>query len=572
MRRIPALRLDLAVAAVVLLPFATIGFGFRESLMAQAAGICLVVAATLPSLLEASGRRRVLDGPPAVMWGSLALMTATILGAAVGLVAGHAPERILGQAVSMGLLPAAALAGAAAFGPADRDRWIRGLLGGLIVGCWIQLGWGAIAIVWLGAPSRLFLPNSVSVVGPALMGLCFAVIGLGSRDRARRRLAWIAGGSLILVVVGSSLRSLWILAPVAVVALIVVIRGWKSRPVVVALALAAGLVAIAAVAVLGLQHFALRDRPDLVRRTPCALFPDAGACVGGVLRFEPRWSDRRRYDVPIELPPGRAWRVIVHGSGGRRGAAVISLNFRTGPGDRPESLRAALRPGGESTSAIGVGTVDPAWTSASLRLLGWKDSAGTWSIERIEIAALERPLVTRLSSKALAIGERVGGLVRAVRLGRADGDATLGFRWHESRTIAEAVGNAPWSALLFGRGLGATVHLDIDGFDNRGHWVHYDDVNYIHNWYLFLLFKLGLVGTVLVLGTMAWWVFHLVRAFRREADSNTRAFLAAAAAAWIVYAVWSVTSPEILDFRMAPLWGWLSALAIKAPFAKGASE
>ncbi len=102
--------------------------------------------------------------------------------------------------------------------------------------------------------------------------------------------------------------------------------------------------------------------------------------------------------------------------------------------------------------------------------------------------------------------------------------------------------------------------MDIDGFDNRGHWIHYDDVNYIHNWYLFLLFKLGIVGSILVLGALVGWIAWIVRSFGRAADSKDRAFLVAAAAAWIVYAVWSLTSPEILDFRMAPLWGWLLAV------------
>ena len=165
--------------------------------------------------------------------------------------------------------------------------------------------------------------------------------------------------------------------------------------------------------------------------------------------------------------------------------------------------------------------------------------------------------MARLAGKALAINERVRGLARALRTGRPDGDTTLGFRWHESLKIVEALVEGSWIDRLFGHGLGATILLDVDGFDNRGHWVHYDDVNYIHNWYLFLLFKLGILGSILVVGSLVGWIVWTVGGVLRADNPGMRAFPAASAAAWIVYAVWSLTSPEILDFRMAPLWGWL---------------
>ena len=63
---------------------------------------------------------------------------------------------------------------------------------------------------------------------------------------------------------------------------------------------------------------------------------------------------------------------------------------------------------------------------------------------------------------------------------------------------------------------------------------------------------------------------HGVRAAARCGPGPTRSFLAAATSAWIGYSVWSVTSPEILDFSMAPLWGLLVAAAAEAGARAGA--
>ena len=38
-----------------------------------------------------------------------------------------------------------------------------------------------------------------------------------------------------------------------------------------------------------------------------------------------------------------------------------------------------------------------------------------------------------------------------------------------------------------------------------------------------------------------------------------RLFFAGAAASWITYILWSAAAPEILDFRMAAIWGMLAA-------------
>lgn len=54
-------------------------------------------------------------------------------------------------------------------------------------------------------------------------------------------------------------------------------------------------------------------------------------------------------------------------------------------------------------------------------------------------------------------------------------------------------------------------------------------------------------------------VWNLGRALRLEASRSW--IHAAAAAAWIGYLTWALTSPEIIDFRIAPLLGALCAAA-----------
>ena len=145
------------------------------------------------------------------------------------------------------------------------------------------------------------------------------------------------------------------------------------------------------------------------------------------------------------------------------------------------------------------------------------------------------------------------------------GDPTLWFRFKEATAVIDAIGAESWARRLVGAGLGATVALDTVGYNNWGSVVRYGRTNYIHNFYLFLAYKLGLFGTVLVLAALAGFVAAAVRDGSRFAGgSPQRLFLAAVAAGWVAYAFMSVAAPEILDFRLAPLWGLLAAVAARS--------
>ncbi len=557
-----ALRADYAVAGIVLIPFLTVGLEFRTSLIAQAIGILVIVLLLLPALAGDRGRRRVFDAPRSVILGLAVFTLVTLGGAALGLLRSYSPAAIAGQTLSMALLPLAAVAGLAAWPSLPTGLWQSGLLKALSLGCWIQLSWGLVRVLGFGEPTRLFLPNAVSVIGPALLGLNFALVSLRHSNPRLRRLAWLAALSLLLVILASSLRSLWILTPFTVFAILVASRGFRSREALVMAAIILFLVSGAVAAVLGLQAWLAGDRPDLLHREPCTLFPAAGRCVDGSLELELQDSRDFRFDAPVNLPDADAWRIMVRGRGEGSGVVVIALLFLDDQGRVLQRVAVPLTAEEQRDLHFSLGSSPPAWSETRIRLSPWKHPEGRWRIEEIQCAAIESPILLRLATETRAIQERMLDLVTALGTGSLDRDSTLGFRWHESRKIIKAVKASSWDKRLFGHGLGASVRLDMDGFDNRGHWIHYGDVNYIHNWYLFLVYKLGIVGSILILGVLIAWILWTIQVLRGTSDAEARAFLTAAAASWIVYAIWSLTSPEILDFRMAPLWGWLLSASV----------
>jgi hypothetical protein len=139
-------------------------------------------------------------------------------------------------------------------------------------------------------------------------------------------------------------------------------------------------------------------------------------------------------------------------------------------------------------------------------------------------------------------------------------DASIAFRLRETRAIASEIRRSAWPVWVLGRGLGARYAIDTLGYDSHGQVQRFNSPNYIHNFYLFLPFKLGLLGSVEVLAALAIFVWVAAKGAReRPVGTADRRFFAAAAASWITYILWSAAAPEILDFRMAAIWGMLAA-------------
>ncbi len=556
-------RPDVLVASVILFPFATVGLDFRVSLVVQAVGITVIVMFSLVELTKKQGRRSLVNAPQEVIVGTMMMVAAIFLGVVVGLVQGNSAIVVAGQVVSMGLLPAAVVGGLATWGgDCWESRWRRGLLWGVALGSLLQIFWCSFSFFFLERPLNLFLPNSTSVTGPALMALSFSVSSLADEDRGHRRLAWLAGFLVVVVILGSNLRSLWALAPLIIVVGVFFRARSRGRSMWFEL----GVVIVVGIVFVGctwwLNAWTRKEREDVLRKSFCSLFPVEGTCSQGEIEIVLREEAPFLVDASVELPEAEAWRLNVQGHGEGKGNLVVALVFFDGHGRVLQRVAVPIEAGVKRESWIAVGSTPAGWVETRLRLSGWKNPMGEWHLEDIEISVLESSILARLSNAMQRVEKRFSDAVYALRTGRINRDVTLGFRWFESRRVLEEFENSSWNERIFGHGLGATVLLDIDGFDNRGHWIHYDRVNYLHNWYLFLLFKLGIVGTFLVLGSLVVWIFWTVRSARRVSYPTRRAFLTTATGVWIVYLVWSVTSPEILDFRMAPLWGWLVSASV----------
>jgi hypothetical protein len=80
------------------------------------------------------------------------------------------------------------------------------------------------------------------------------------------------------------------------------------------------------------------------------------------------------------------------------------------------------------------------------------------------------------------------------------------------------------------------------------------ETNYLHNFYLFLIFKLGVLGSIAVLMSVALLALHLALLFG-ESTGELRSFAGAILVVWGLYLTWAVVAPEIIDFRIAPLLG-----------------
>ena len=107
-------------------------------------------------------------------------------------------------------------------------------------------------------------------------------------------------------------------------------------------------------------------------------------------------------------------------------------------------------------------------------------------------------------------------------------------RFAETKALIDGIARSP----IVGRGLGATVSYMSP---LRGHVI---TRVYAHNAYLFIWFKLGIVGLASFLVFYARGVRAVLRAMRVAGDERARALLAAGAALLLAFVPLSLTSPQ----------------------------
>lgn len=539
----------LVTAAICIAPYATVTLPYRLALYAQATAILVAVLVLAGVSIAAGGAvRRLRALPPRLGVGIAAWAGTAILASAVALARGNDPTLVAGQALSLGLLPLAAGAALALPTPPSPRLFSLALVVTTAGLCSIHLlHW----LAWLlqGEPVfRLYFANKVAAVGTCLLALLLALAQVRDASGRRRLLAATCAAVLALYVLGSGVRGLWLMAPLAVALSALLASG--GRPAVRPRTwIAALLLAIAGLASLaGIESWLEAPRPNLLPQEG-----DVGLSYAWSVHPE---SGRRVGDVEeapaFEPDPGRAYLFRARFVGGSSGKAYAVLRWRDAEGLRLGALPLATLPAPEGRRLAAVGSPSDGAERTELAVGHRAGARGDWAVSELRVEEIGPAWVAPVAGQLLYLERRVrsiGSFLGALG-GDRPVDRSVSLRLEESKAILGRIRHASPGALLFGHGLGASFVHPGTG----------EPTNYVHDFYLFLLFKTGLVGTVLVLGALWAWLTFCWRAMRRAAPGTPeRSFLAASLAAWCGYLVWSVSSPEILDFRIAPLWGLLLA-------------
>lgn len=386
------------------------------------------------------------------------------------------------------------------------------------------------------------------MVGVSLMALLLALALIGERSWVLRRLA-MAGSVLLLVyIVGAGVRGLWVVLPLAVVLYLVVglgVRSLMDRRVGLLVGCSLGVLLLL---IVGSQLFHGTARPNLL--------------PASTAEHEPvRWSvhrasdSRRALKITRDLERGEPATCVLQGqfNGGTEGQAFAIVRWRDAEGDRLGTLQISAWPSRLPREVTAVGMIPRNAALLELVVASRKDARGSWLVRDLSLIEIGPPWLRPFAGEILYLRERWRSFSAALR-GHWLEDRSVSMRLEEVGILVRRLREAPVSALVLGHGLGATFEQERAG----------GETNYVHNFFLFLLFKLGVVGTAAVLiSILGWVVFTAAALTGTTLGSSRRRFLAAALASWIAYLLWSASSPEILNFRTAPLWGLLLSATVR---------
>ncbi len=561
--------LPLAVAGIVLAPYLTTTLPHRHSLVVQA--VCILGCAATAALLAISVRgwgARLRATPLPVRTGMALYAATAAVAAVVGLARGNEAAVVAGQLLSMGLLPLGFLAVAAspAKGREGLVAWsLPAAVGAAAVIHFVH--WGV--MLRQGRQlMRLYMGNSVSVTGASLLALLVAVALARGAGGWRRTVASTFAALVALFIVGSGTRSLWLVTLLGMGILIVRLRLWRSLAHRRAWGILAAAATLLAVAAGGLWLWWRWPRENLL--------PDATTMAPPFFRYL-----RGTAAAQVELPSGPkaalSWRV---GATDRIFALTQPLRL---PGKRLYRGRALLRTDTPGTGRLGVAVlavprtacawhvpafaVDERWQEVAFTfdlegdlmiylVAGTEaEASGTWWVAECAVEDLGPAALAVIRKQLDYLAGRLRTTMAVVEEGPTEGDENAAFRVQETLAVWRQIRAARVPTVLLGHGLGARYRFGAWGWSDTDERVFVDEPNYIHNFYAFLLFKTGVVGTVAVLLALALWLVALGQV-ARTADAATGSCLADAAfAALTAYLLWSLACPEILDFRVAPLWG-----------------
>jgi len=558
-----------ASALLVLVPYATVGLPFRAALHVQAVAILAIVTAAATAGLALLGLPRLTRVPAGLRAGLALYALAAGLGTTVGLARGNPLDLVAGQVLSMGLLPLGAVAGLAL----DPRRTWRAFAVGVVAAAAVAssvhlVGWVLQAAH--GRPVlRLFLGNSVTLGGLSLLAALLCLAGTRAQRPPTRAAAWACLGLMALYLLGSGIRGLWIVVlPSAGVFLL--LAGTRSLRLRTATVAVAGSVLLGSAAV-GFHLWLVRERANLI-----AAAPSAGAMASGgdgthaaaataqahVLMGE---GDRPAELLagPVAVPGAGTYRLRVLVGGGETGEALVAARWRDGAGQRLGALLIRSRPFGRPRWLETVGAAPEGAEKAEVVVSTRGGASGSWTLASPRLELLGRNLPTALVAQGAYLDRRLSSLLSFAADPQSPPDVSVALRQGETRAALSRFASAGWTEKLLGHGLGATFRPG-DAARPEAAAPAAGEQNYLHNFYAFLAFKLGLLGTILVGSALTLWLLGLAAWARRAPSGLARGFLAAAASAWAGYLALAVSSPEILNFRVAPLLGLLLAASIGA--------
>jgi hypothetical protein len=570
----PTTALVLLVAAVVLCPYATITLSFRDALIAQAALVTalILLIGVFPTL--ASRRAPRLRQIPAVARHMAIVWVAVgVLGTLVGIVHGNDPVLLMGQLLALALLPLGILAGAAI---PQTDRWqivTRGIVGGTIIGASVSIAASLGGLV-ADQTRAMYLPNHVSVTGSFLLAVLLYVGAAQQtsdlRQRSSRFLALAILG-LYLLMLGS--RSLLLLAPVCVVAWAMLAR--NTRPVrTLAVALVGAAVSLPLLFAVVLQ----RTGEPVLSGGPVRLLGTVGAPSPDVLFFPLVEGAATVRNVSgdqivlasarIEIPDSGAYRFGGEIRGAGAGTAYLGIRWLDHQG-RLLGIERAYAPARGQWQTVHKTVRSPNGSTAMQVIVGTKDgSPGTWSFRKPTVTYLGSALIVTIHRQWSSLTNRYGRLAELALLNKVTASPSLAFRVKETQTVWSRFVDAPLVYQLLGHGLGATFQHRIGSFKDPDRTRKSAHQNYIHSYYMYLLFKVGVFGAALIIGAAGYFLWSLLSTVRAHPPGLTRGRVAAVAAAWVGYLAWGIVAPELADFRIAPLWG----LAIAAAAAESVDD
>ncbi len=552
----------------MLAPYLAVGLAHRAALQAQAV-IVLTIVVVLALRAGAAGRpgREPAWGGPggAQLLGALLYLGAASLGAVVGLATGNAPVAVAGQWLSMALLPLAWWAASresVAARPADVSGALTAAVG---TACGLHLAYWLVAATqgrWL---ERMALASGVSVAGTvplaALLAAALVAMAPGAKRRGAQPLLW----AILLFALASGGRGGGLILAAGLAALAVTLEPqgrWRLLKTVVL----PGTILAVSLLLGGVwtERWIEAERPNLVTpeslvsgRSPTGLriVRRGTGPEGVVVRWRPS-GDKRQWRVTRRLPAAPATYLVRAGigsSGVGRVRLGVRWSDRRGRVVRTDWGRAI---GGTERRPAEILVVRPRpATALEIVVRTSPGAAGTWELRRPQLRRIGPPFVGAWGRQVKSTSRRLRGLLTP----GAEGDASLEYRRAEAVSLLSRIQRAPWGRRLLGQGLGATFSLAGHEHEGTAWGRPTVGINYVHDFYLFLLFKLGLVGTLAVVLAIALWTRSLLRSARALPAGLERALATALLVAWLAYCAWSVTSPEILDFRTAPLWGLLFA-------------